>query len=99
MEGLTKCFFCQKKEVNLSCSKEHDWKNKNKKKKGRNNKGDKTKTVLQKRDEQLKKQKKISKKRKINKGDFSKKIIIRGSSRERERVNKHSERQTYGEET
>ena len=49
-------FFCQKKEVNLSCSKEHDWKKQNKQEKGRNNKGDGTKTVLQKRDEQMKKQ-------------------------------------------
>ena len=52
LEVLNKWFFCQKKKVNWSCSKEHDWKNKNKQEKGRNNKGDGTKTVLQKRDEQ-----------------------------------------------
>ena len=35
--------FSAKRKINLSCSKEHDWK-----KKVRNNKGDKTKTHLQK---------------------------------------------------
>ena len=85
LEGLTKCYFCQKKEVNLSCSKEHDWKNKNKKKKGRNNKGDKTKTVLQKRDEQLKKQKKFFKKTKNKqRWFFKKKYNQRKLKRERE---------------
>ena len=56
LEGLNKCFSAKRKKSIYLVRKNTIEKNKNKQEKGRNNKGDKTKTVLQKRDEQMKKQ-------------------------------------------
>ena len=80
LEVLNKLFFCQKKKgVNFSCSKEHDWK-KQMRKKVRNNKGDRTKTVLQ---EGMNKWKNW-KENQINKGDFFERNKQKKHKRERE---------------
>ena len=53
-------------------------------KKERNNNGDRTKTVLQIRDEEMEKEF-FSKTRKVNEGDFSRKELMEQKKQERER--------------